>query len=89
MDKLVLIEWVDAMDQENGWISKETAMKANVMTVISVGFVINEDADMITIIGDKDKDPDADTDISRVTTIPKGCIKNTRVLCVDCNCNNN
>ena len=89
MDKLVLIEWVDAMDQENGWISKETAIEANVMAVISVGFVINENEDMITIIADKDKDPDADTDVSRVTTIPKGCIKHTRVLCVDCNCNNN
>ena len=38
MDKLILVEWVDAMDQENGWVTQEKAIKADVMTVISVGF---------------------------------------------------
>ncbi len=88
MDKLVLVEWVDALDQENGWISKETALKATAMTVISVGFILNETADILTIIGDKDKNPNEDSEISRVTTIPKGCIKSIKALCVDCNCNN-
>ena len=83
MDKLVLVEWVDALDQENGWISKETALKATAMTVISVGFILNETADILTIIGDKDKNPNEDSEISRVTTIPKACIKKTSALCVE------
>ena len=88
MDKLILVEWVDAMDQENRWVTQEKAIKADVMTVISVGFLINENENIVTIIGDKDKNPNEDSEVGRVTTIPKGCIKNIKVLCVDCNCNN-
>ena len=83
MDKLVLVEWVDALDQENGWISKETALKATAMTVISVGFIFNETDEFITLIADKDKNPNEDSEVSRVTTIPKACIKKTSALCVE------
>lgn len=79
----VLVEWIDAIDQENGWIPQELAKKANVMTVISVGFIFNETDEFITLIADKDKNPNEDSEVSRVTTIPKACIKKTSALCVE------
>ena len=57
--------------------------------IISKPFIFfNIHPNIVTIIGDKDKNPNEDSEVGRVTTIPKGCIKNIKVLCVDCNCNN-
>lgn len=73
--KLVIIEWVDSAFAQ-GWMDKCVAKTHKVSNCTSVGVLIQQDSEKITIvqsISDKDSVGDG-------ITIPKVCIKRIRKL---------
>jgi len=76
--KKVEIQWIDAYEMESGWHTIEEAEKATTPLIFSVGYVVKETKDSITIAGDRGRK--GDSDCGRVQVIPKGWIKKTTRL---------
>ena len=76
--KIILIEWVDSAFMQ-GWMSREAAMMHTVSRITSVGILVCEDKDKITIVqGVSDKE-----DVGDGITIPRVSIKKMRTLKVE------
>ena len=73
--RICLIEWVDSSFAQ-GWMSMEYAKKHDVARVASVGILVYEDKDKITIMQDVSNKEDMGDGI----TIPKCSIKRIRRL---------
>jgi|TARA_R110002020_G_scaffold347389_1_gene561051 hypothetical protein len=50
--KLVLVEWSDAMDFDNGWHDLKKVQAAKVEQVMSVGWIVTEDDKHIVLSSD-------------------------------------
>jgi|TARA_R110000803_G_scaffold95372_3_gene163314 hypothetical protein len=50
--KLVLVEWTDAMDFDNGWHDLKKVQAAQVEQVVSVGWIVTEDDKHIVLSSD-------------------------------------
>lgn len=72
---IVLIEWIDAYECASGWLELEEALKTKPPTVYSIGFVLKEEKDYITICADLGRE--GDSDCGRVQVIPKTWVKKT------------
>ncbi len=78
--KLVLIEWVDSAFAQ-GWMSKRAAKSHRFSKITSIGILLNDDSEKVTImqsVSDKDDAGDG-------LTIPKCCIKRMRKLKLESN----
>jgi len=73
--ELVLIEWIDSAFMQ-GWMLKDKVKEHTISRIASVGILIHEDAEKITIVQDVSNKDDAADGI----TIPKCCIKRIRKL---------
>ena len=72
---LVLVEWADAAFMQ-GWGSKEHAQHHRESNIASVGILVHEDCDRVTIVQSlSDRD-----DFGDGITIPRVCIKRIRTL---------
>lgn len=67
---LVMVKWVDSAFA-HGWTLKETARKHTVSAIVSVGILLHEDREKITIMQSVSDKDDAGDGI----TIPKCSIK--------------
>ena len=75
---LVLIDWVDATYDEEGWKSSNDGESLGLapIKVQTVGFRVGDEDDYVTVIQTLAKD---DGYMNRFT-IPRGCIQNIQVL---------
>jgi hypothetical protein len=75
MEKLFKIEWVDSHGGCEDWIHREDLKPLGVVTCVSVGFVIDETEDCITL-----SHTVSDNQILGRLSIPKVAIKKQRRL---------
>ena len=75
----VEIEWFDAYEMSAGWHDLEDVLKVKLPIMKSLGYVVKETKDSITICADKNADP-KEKDRGRCQIIPKGWIKKTNLL---------
>ena len=85
--KLVKVTWNDSAEtSDGGWVSLESAKKDRPCKIASVGWLISETDDSVTIAGDIDANEienEKDDLLGRVQVFPKGCIIKIEVLRVD------
>lgn len=78
--KLKVIEWRDAFAPAlNGWMTTDEVnefIKDKDFIVTSVGFVIHEDKDMVTLVSQTSKQDN----YSHLQRIPKGCIVRSKTI---------
>ncbi|MAG26642.1 hypothetical protein CMI47_13965 [Candidatus Pacearchaeota archaeon] len=70
MGKLVFVEWLDTVS-DAGWETKETV---NTRLVKQVGWVVQNDADVLKIASTVSEE-----EYYSVTAIPVGCIRTVRL----------
>jgi len=73
--KLLLIEWDDVTSDNVSWVSKEDIGKDKFSKCITVGIIINDEPEYITVC--LMLSPRC---YSQTVTIPRGCIKRIRYL---------
>ena len=73
--KLVIVEWVDSAFMQ-GWMSKEHAKEHNYSRITSVGILLKETKDYITIVQSVSDKGDAGDDL----TIPRCALERIRIL---------
>lgn len=77
---MVNVIWLDTNECSlSGWQSKEELLESEPCTVSSLGFLIKEDKDCITISADKDHF-DKDDLYGRSQVIPKGVVLKVEFL---------
>lgn len=70
--KMVLVEWLDACSDDAGWKSLKKVRKQTPMVVRSLGYLVTDHADYVTVVGSHvEFDDTTDGDV----TIPRGMIK--------------
>ena len=74
----VIVEWFDAYEMESGWQTIEYAIKIKPPIIYSLGYVLNQQKDFITIAGDIGRK--GDSDCGRVQLIPKSWIKKIKLI---------
>jgi|TARA_R100001244_G_scaffold130304_1_gene102348 hypothetical protein len=84
--KLVKVTWNDSTEtSDSGWVSLDSAKKDRPCKIASVGWLINETDEFITIAGDVDAneiESEKDDLLGRVECIPRGCIVKIEILSV-------
>lgn len=74
--RLVLIEWLDAYSAPSGWKSRDSLKAQKPIAVKSVGYMIEDNPQFITLASSWVEDDDMDGDI----TILRGMITEIREL---------
>jgi len=74
---LVMITWLDATDIETGWLSLQEIKEKKLASVESVGWIVEESEEKITLIGCWDE---TDQNGGRGVVIPKPWIVNRKKL---------
>lgn len=77
INKLLYVEWYDAVGSENGWIDTSDAKKSKPVLIKSCGILLKEKKDYVTLVLSIDKIND---NISGFITIPKKWIKKRKIL---------
>ena len=70
--KIVLVEWWDSCSQGANWIHRADAKNLCPSHCVTMGIVLNETPDFITLAGSNST---PNFNVSDVTSIPHGCIK--------------
>ena len=73
------VEWVDSLGS-HGWDSLKEAREMRPMAIKSVGFVIAEDADYVTLLQSYDERASGEPQGDHVTSIPTAAITKSRTL---------
>jgi len=68
---LVHVTWKDITGFEQSWISLEEVKEVHLVTVHTVGWVILDNDDFLTMVSSLFAD---ETEAGSVTSIPKGCV---------------
>ena len=76
--KLAIVEWVDSAFAQ-GWMGKDAIKTHVVSTCVTVGILVNENKEQITIVQSASVDKQQYGD---GITIPKVCIKRIRYLTI-------
>lgn len=80
MKEIKLIEWYDSYGVSNGWEDLSN-FQPNELIIKSIGFVLYEDANIISLTGNYSKETDRTVEQANgIITIPKCCIKSVRIL---------
>jgi|TARA_B110000285_G_C15122271_1_gene617936 hypothetical protein len=76
--KLVKVIWLDTNETSNsGWCTTEEAKQARPCKIASVGYIVNETSEFITIAADIDAnklEEEQDDLLGRVQCFPIGCV---------------
>lgn len=75
IDKYVIIEWIDSTGFKGIWQDDEVVLKLDLDNITSIGRVIQEDEDFITLVAHV-----ASNQLAGVMCIPRSSIKKTKVL---------
>jgi hypothetical protein len=70
--KMVLVEWDDAYTQDSGWKPKKLLLKAVPVLVRTVGWLVNDQPEFLTVSGSH---VPCDDHFDGDCTIPRGMIK--------------
>lgn len=71
---LVQVFWWDTLECPSGWHEKEEILDYKPSLIESVGWVITDNSEHLTLIADRANEED-DNVIGRCQVIPQGCIK--------------
>ena len=74
-NKLIKITWIDSAEDQFGWVFNEDIKELEVTIIESVGYVVQENKELIKISPHKAKDQ-----VAGCMTIPKCAIKNMKNL---------
>lgn len=77
--KIVSVVWVDSQIASLTWCHIDD-VPVNIATVNTVGFLISQTKDIITVAGSFSYKEDATAQISSVINIPKCCIKSKKFI---------
>ena len=77
--KIVSIEWVDSQIASLTWCYIDE-IPIKIAYVTTVGFLISQTKDIITVAGSFSYKEDATAQISSVINIPKCCIKSKKII---------
>ena len=77
--KIVSIEWVDSQIASLTWCYLDE-IPIKIAYVTTVGFLISQTKDIITVAGSFSYKEDATAQISSVINIPKCCIKSKKII---------
>jgi len=72
--RVIIVEWVDSAFLQ-GWMSRDDVKTHRISPCVSVGLLVNETRDQITIMQSAGKEQYGDG-----LTIPRVCIKRMRTL---------
>lgn len=71
-ERIVLVEWIDAMTGDAGWKTLKEVKKQAPVIVHSIGYLVKDDPDFVTVVGSFIPDfGDSDGNV----TVPRGMIK--------------
>ena len=70
--KMVRVDWLDAMSDDNTWQDLNDLSKQTLKPVTCVGWILAENEDNIILISSYDEDAQMD---GGGCTIPKSCVK--------------
>jgi len=70
--KMVMVDWLDAMSDDNTWQELGELTKQTLKPVTSVGWILTENKDNIILISSFDEDAQMG---GGGCTIPKACVK--------------
>ena len=70
--KMVKVEWLDAMSDDNTWQELDELSKQTLKPVTCVGWILAEDKDNIILVSSFDEDAQMG---GGGCTIPKACVK--------------
>ena len=70
--KMVMVDWLDAMSDDNTWQELDELAKQTLKPVTSVGWILTENKDNIILISSFDEDAQMG---GGGCTIPKACVK--------------
>ncbi len=77
--RMVLVEWTDACSDDAGWKPLKKIKKQTPVIVMSMGFLVKDDPDYVTVIGSHVPfDDTTDGDV----TIPRGMVRSITELVV-------
>ena len=77
--KIVSVVWVDSQIASLTWCHIDE-IPINIATVTTVGFLICQTKDILTVASSLSYKKDATTQISSVINIPKCCIKSKKII---------
>ena len=78
-----VIWWDTNESSDSGWVSKAEAVKTKPCKIKSIGYLINQTDDIITIADDidgHDNSEDKDDLLGRGETFPKSCVVDIKFL---------
>jgi hypothetical protein len=79
MDKIVIVEWMDTEDKLD-WETIEEVKKYKCPTIYSVGWLIEDNKNHVKICMHDSEGDEDDKEVSTVSTIPKGMVKEIRIV---------
>lgn len=79
MSNLELIQWVDCLS-DDGWLSVDEADRQALATAFTVGFIVKDEPDFLTVAGSFNTYEGAVNQYGAVWTIPKAAIKSRSQL---------
>jgi|TARA_Y100000361_G_scaffold40696_1_gene34846 hypothetical protein len=79
---LVQVLWWDTLECPNGWHEKEDIKDYKPSLIESIGWIITDSGDYITLIADRATE-EGDETIGRCQVIPQGCIKSINRMFIE------
>ena len=58
--ELVLIAWRDVLSSPAAWMSRAEAEDLEPVSMLTVGWIVREEADFLTVAGTRSNDPETD-----------------------------
>ena len=86
--KLVAVYWVDIVgNDDRSWMTADEVRETTPCPMVTVGYVVAEDANNIVVASTRSTDPSDDA-FGNVNAIPKACVKELKELCDKAPCCN-
>ena len=79
INKLIRIDWVDSQIVSLTW-QYIADLKPEISKVSTVGFLISEDKEIVTIASSISYKDDSETQIGQIINIPKCCIVKRKII---------
>jgi hypothetical protein len=76
---IICVAWEDPCTYSE-WTYRKDAEKKKAQEVLSIGFLVSEDEDYITLALDVSTDEEGDEQFNAYAVIPKGCVRRRRTV---------
>lgn len=71
--ELVLIAWRDVLSSPAAWMSRAEAEDLEPVSMLTVGWIVREEADFLTVAGTRSNDPETDL-VGDINVIPRSLV---------------